>query len=179
MSKADLRKAIRELPVQALLSRLGHDWGQPLVDWLEKQSGTWGAYTPLPDELPVEALIPKASHIQWVFPRASDKGSLDFHQLDAKGWVQGRFTKEPHAGSPKVEHTEIAGLLIPAIAIDRFGHRLGRGGGFYDRFLSSYSGVKIAVVPSTRFVPEVPVEPHDVAVDGVATESRLIWFAKK
>lgn len=179
MSKADFRKAVREIPVQALLSRLDGSWGQPLVEWLAKQSGTWGLFTPLPDELPVAALIPQASHLNWVYPRVSDQGHLDFHQLDSKGWVQGRYTQEPHPGSPKVEKAEIKGLLIPALAIDRFGHRLGRGGGFYDRFLSSFAGVKIAVVPSTRFVPEVPVEPHDIAVDGVATESRLIWFTKK
>lgn len=179
MSKAALRKAIREMPVQALLSRLDATWGQPLVDWLAKQSGTWGTFTPLPDELPVAALIPRTSHLKWVYPRSAGHDDIEFHHVDSKGWVQGRYTKEPHPGSPKVEKSEIAGLLIPAIAIDRFGHRLGRGGGYYDRFLNSYSGVKIAVVPSTRFVPEVPVEPHDIAVDAVSTESKLIWFSKK
>ncbi len=176
MSKAEFRRSIRQIPVQALLDRLGTDWGQPLVDWLSNKSGTWGAFTPLPDELPVAALIPRLSRLTWVYPRATDNGGLDFHQLDKKGWVQGRYTQEPHPGSPKMENAKIEGLLIPALAIDHRGHRLGRGGGYYDRFLNSYSGIKIAVVPSIRFVPEVPIEPHDCVVDAVATESQLIWF---
>lgn len=174
--KTEFRRQVRQIPVQALLDRLDQNWGEPLVKWLAKQSGTWGAFTPLSDELPVVALIPRLSHLTWVYPRATDQGDLEFHQLDAKGWVQGRYTKEPHPGSPLVEKNQIAGLLVPALAIDQKGRRLGRGGGFYDRFLSSYSGMKIGIVPSSRFLKEVPVEPHDCVVDAVATESQLVWL---
>lgn len=78
-----------------------------------------------------------------------------------------------------MEKDRLRGVLVPAMAIDRRGARLGRGGGYYDRFLSSFAGYKIGIVPSVRFLPQVPVETHDQGVDAVATESELVWFRAK
>jgi 5-formyltetrahydrofolate cyclo-ligase len=62
-------------------------------------------------------------------------------------------------------------VLLPALAVDRHGVRLGRGAGFYDRSLSlrNPSARLIAVVRDEELVDELPVEPHDVAMTHVLT----------
>jgi 5-formyltetrahydrofolate cyclo-ligase len=60
-------------------------------------------------------------------------------------------------------------MLIPGLAFTADGHRLGRGAGFYDRFLSTASGytVKVGVCFAFQLLPEIPVECHDVKVDAL------------
>ena len=66
-------------------------------------------------------------------------------------------------------------VLVPALAVDHAGHRLGRGAGFYDRALATLGPhdrpTTCAVVFSDELLAEVPVEPHDVPVDLVLTEA--------
>lgn len=65
-------------------------------------------------------------------------------------------------------------VLVPGLAADTAGHRLGRGGGFYDRWLARARPSRVvAVVYDDELVGEVPVEPHDVAVDAVLTPREL------
>jgi len=58
-------------------------------------------------------------------------------------------------------------IIVPGLAFDRQGHRLGRGKGYYDRFLSRQKGYKIGVCFHYQIFPSLPVEVHDVAVDEV------------
>jgi 5-formyltetrahydrofolate cyclo-ligase len=67
-------------------------------------------------------------------------------------------------------------VLVPALAVDRQGHRLGQGGGSYDRALPRTHGLRIAVVFAEEVLDDVPVEPHDAVVDGVLTEHGLVQF---
>ena len=65
-------------------------------------------------------------------------------------------------------------VLVPLVAFDRHGGRLGQGGGYYDRTLSAlrHAGPLLAIglAYAAQAVDEVPVEPHDEALDGVLTE---------
>ncbi len=66
-------------------------------------------------------------------------------------------------------------LLVPLVAFDRGRHRLGRGGGFYDRTLAARPGVRaIGFAHAAREVPAVPVGAHDVPLDAVVTEHEVI-----
>jgi len=66
-------------------------------------------------------------------------------------------------------------LLVPALAVDRAGHRLGRGGGYFDRWLPERPPVRVvAVVYDDEVVDEVPHEPHDRRVDAALTPSGVI-----
>lgn len=60
-------------------------------------------------------------------------------------------------------------VLVPALALDRRGGRLGQGGGYYDRILPRYGGLVIGVVADDEIVDEVPVEPHDQRVAAILT----------
>ena len=62
-------------------------------------------------------------------------------------------------------------VLVPALAVDAAGNRLGRGGGSYDRALRRTTGLTIAVLYDEEVVDSVPTEAHDVPVAGVVTPS--------
>ncbi|QFZ16620.1 5-formyltetrahydrofolate cyclo-ligase [Saccharothrix syringae] len=62
-------------------------------------------------------------------------------------------------------------VLVPALAVDHAGVRLGKGGGYYDRALRLSTGPLVGVVRDPEFVPSLPEEPHDVRVHAVLTPS--------
>jgi 5-formyltetrahydrofolate cyclo-ligase len=64
--------------------------------------------------------------------------------------------------------------LIPGVAFDERGHRLGRGAGYYDRFLAGLGCLKIGLCFETQLEMSVPHEAHDVVMDAVCTDKRLI-----
>jgi len=91
----------------------------------------------------------------------------------AGAFVRGALGVEEPAGEP-VELSSVDLLVVPAVAVDLSGRRLGRGRGFYDATLAAYSGVTVALVFESQLVPEVPVGEHDRPVAAVCTEARLL-----
>ncbi|MCX7923376.1 MAG: 5-formyltetrahydrofolate cyclo-ligase [Clostridia bacterium] len=75
-----------------------------------------------------------------------------------------------------VEPINIDFVIVPGVAFDIAGNRIGYGAGFYDRFLRKVRGdcVKVAVAFDFQVVDTIPVEEHDVPVDMVVTEKRVI-----
>ena len=66
-------------------------------------------------------------------------------------------------------------FLMPAVAVDMKLHRIGRGGGHYDRYLEQNPmPVKYAAVFEYQLYPSVPTEVFDIMVDGAVTEERII-----
>ncbi|MBW7888559.1 MAG: 5-formyltetrahydrofolate cyclo-ligase [Bacteroidetes bacterium] len=65
-------------------------------------------------------------------------------------------------------------IIVPLLAVDNNGNRIGFGGGYYDRFLSSVEGIKIGICYDFQLLPEIPSEPHDVRLDIIAAESHVI-----
>ena len=71
-------------------------------------------------------------------------------------------------------------LLVPLLAWDGQGRRLGYGGGYYDRTLAALPSCRaIGCAYAAQRVPEMPSGQHDVPLDAVATERGLIWFTKR
>ncbi len=64
-------------------------------------------------------------------------------------------------------------VIVPALAVDHTGHRLGRGAGYYDRALAGVGAPICAVVYADELLPEVPHEAHDVPVQMALTPSGL------
>lgn len=71
-------------------------------------------------------------------------------------------------------HGNIDVAVIPLIAFDRHMTRLGRGGGYYDKFLKGKNCVKVAVAYSAQEVDKLPREPHDIPFDIIVTEKGVI-----
>ena len=67
-------------------------------------------------------------------------------------------------------------LLVPLLAFDRRGHRLGYGAGYYDRTLAELPGAfALGCAYAVQEVPDVPAGPHDMRLDAVATERGVIF----
>jgi 5-formyltetrahydrofolate cyclo-ligase len=83
---------------------------------------------------------------------------------------------EPRAGLPEVAPEAIDAVVVPGAAFDVEGHRCGYGGGFYDTFLPlTRAGVpRVALAFEAQIVDEVACESHDLAVDAIVTEIRVI-----
>ncbi|CAB4548169.1 MAG: 5-formyltetrahydrofolate cyclo-ligase [Actinobacteria bacterium] len=126
------------------------------------------SYQPQPTEPDVSEFNQLASQrFELVFPRVIGE-DLEFA---AGPTVPGEFGILAPTGPAE---TEIDLVLVPALAADPMGNRLGKGRGFYDRFLAGFSGVCYAVVFEEELLDSVPVESHDRAVDGVVTPHRTI-----
>ena len=82
----------------------------------------------------------------------------------------------PPGGPETIAEADL--VLVPAVAVDRRGNRLGRGGGYYDRSLSLArpDARLLALVDSENVLEAVPTEDHDRPVDGVITEDGLLDF---
>lgn len=83
---------------------------------------------------------------------------------------------EPVAGCERVDPAEIDWVLVPGIAFDRTGARLGYGGGYYDRLLPLLSAraPRVAGAYSMQVVDSVPSAPHDIRIDTIVTESGIV-----
>ena len=65
-------------------------------------------------------------------------------------------------------------VLVPGLAFDRRGWRIGFGAGLYDRFLAGVDAPRVALAFSLQIQPSLPVEPHDEPVDWIVTEGESI-----
>lgn len=84
---------------------------------------------------------------------------------------------EPKAGLPQAALSEKSLWLVPAVAFDKTGTRLGRGGGFYDRMLSEYPGSKVGVFYQCQYSEEVlPSAEHDQKLTLAVTEDKVYKF---
>lgn len=89
--------------------------------------------------------------------------------------LAGRFgIREPGERCPLLELARMDLTLVPGLAFDFRGRRLGRGKGHYDRLLESVGGVACGVAFDEQIVEEVPVEPHDARVNFIVTPTRWV-----
>jgi 5-formyltetrahydrofolate cyclo-ligase len=84
---------------------------------------------------------------------------------------------EPIDGTP-FPLSMIDMVIIPGLAFDRHGNRVGKGAGFYDRFLREhgFSGLKVGLGFSTQMVDDIPSEPHDVPLDLLVNDQAAFRF---
>lgn len=141
-------------------------------------------YLPVPDELDVAPLALKcfqlgktvcAPKIDWDRKRMTPVEVRSFDESFFE--VQRHGVREP-VGGRCVAFEEIDLVIVPGLAFDTAGARLGRGGGFYDRFLSNPGFkarvVRVGVAFDFQIVDVIPTEATDARVHEVATDRRLI-----
>lgn len=128
-------------------------------------------YHSLPDELSTHRFLKKWGATKHFFLPRVNGVNLDILPYDESRLELGAFHIEEPTGSNTVSPEEIELVVVPAVAYDRKGNRLGRGKGFYDRLLASTRAVKVGVGYEFQLVDQLPVEPHDVSMDMVITQN--------
>lgn len=152
---------------------------------LEKQ-GVWQKapsilfYAPLPEELDIWSLVRDslAAGKTVALPRFDSSTNQYIAcrvQNIADDIVSGQFgIREPADHCPAVDWNRLGLVLVPGVAFDVRGRRLGRGKGFYDQLLAGVPGTTCGVAFDEQIVPEVPLEPHDIPVNCILTPTRWI-----
>ena len=108
-------------------------------------------------------------------PLCTDPGHMELKEISALCQLEtGSYgIPEPSADAPSVGIDEIDFSVIPCLTCNHLGQRLGKGGGYYDRFLSHYRGGTVMLCPEKLIREEIPVEPHDSPIPWVLTEKGL------
>lgn len=146
--------------------------------------GVWAAFCPIAGEPDPRPSLPRRASLEWAFPRVAgdalefrvpqDPSSADAFEVGSWGVL------EPSLGARAVAPGDIAGFLVPGLAFDREGARMGRGKGFYDRCLALSEGFRIGVAFASQIADSpLPMEAHDVRMDAVVTENGIIWAGEK
>lgn len=130
------------------------------------------AYCSLPDEVDTHAVIDTLLADGKTVLLPVVKGSdMELHEYKGcESLHKGAYGILEPQGNPFLEYDTIDVVLVPGVAFDAAGHRLGRGKGYYDRFLpKAINAVKIGVCFPFQVVNTIPFEPHDVACDRIIT----------
>ena len=138
-----------------------------------------GAFQPLKKEPSLLTFYKENAHFEFVFPVVSKKGEMSFYKpAKLKAWRKhslGFREPDPKTAEPVDPSCNIPLFLIPGLAFDRRGRRLGRGKGFYDRFLSQKRVFKVGVAWSSQIHEEdLPEEKHDIRMDAIVTETFIL-----
>lgn len=131
------------------------------------------AYRAFGHEVPLEPLVASRPDWAWATTRTSPDGRLSLHAWAFATAASARGILEPPAEAPELDPALVVVALVPGLAFDEAGGRLGRGGGHYDRLLGRLPP-GIPVVGVTRdalVVPQLPRDSWDASVTQLATES--------
>ena len=137
-------------------------------------------YAPLPDELDVWPLFEESMALGTLCALPffdPEKQQYSARQITNPKTqiVTGKFgIREPDATTTEIPLEKFNLILVPGMAFDLKGNRLGRGRGFYDRLLTGTAGIKCGVCHDGQLFPEIPAEPQDVKVDFILTPSWLL-----
>ena len=183
LTKPLLRQQMRDTKIQhqEQLPVLSEEVVQRLMERLDSvvkgregiSSLTILAYWPLPDEVDIRPFIHQLlqqGH-SVLLPKVVDATTMELRRyVSSDDMVEGSFHIMEPSGPLFTDYASIDIALIPGMAFDAAGHRLGRGKGYYDRFLSTLlsadkrSLLTIGVCFPFQRVAEVPVDSHDISV---------------
>lgn len=137
-------------------------------------------YSPVHNEVATETVAREAlaAGKRLVYPRVRGDG-LDFVKVEDPGLLEpGRFAVPEPVGEEVVPVQDVNLLVVPGVAFDLAGHRLGYGKGFYDRCLAEFSAAveRIGFSYDFQVIDALPVQPHDQRLSMLITEKRILRF---
>lgn len=132
-----------------------------------------GIYLSFGSEPATDAFVvaAKSAGITLCAPRTGPDSTMEFARLEGPTESSQLGFLQPIGEI--VEPSELDLIIAPALSIDNLGNRLGRGGGFFDRYLEQFDGPVAAVVYEHELVPILPSEAHDRPIQFVVTPSRI------
>lgn len=180
-TKQSLRKRLQETRRNTKLSELDIEQltKRGLFE-LSKTTGDVCIYMSLPEEPPTKDLINEVRKLGrnvWL-PRISGDDLLWIK--NPENFAKGPFGIDEPVGDGVLakEIKDLGAVILPGLAVDVNGTRLGKGKGFYDRVLSQISEdvKRIVLLFDLEFILEIPKESHDMGVHTIATPYRSIHF---
>ena len=177
-SKVELRRLFRQVRREAMVSAQAGVEAAALnnLPALAREGAWLGLYWPIGAEPDLRAI---AQTVNCALP------VVEGEQLLYRPWQRNQPLEPDECGIPAptagngLEPAELAALLVPALALDGLGIRLGSGGGWYDRLRGEpqWRAVPaLAVLPSACLCPALPRDPWDVPFDGWLDERGLHWI---
>ena len=139
--------------------------------WLEeRRPAVVLGFVAMGEEIDVSPLVDRHPEIRFASTRTGPGVSLTVHPYDAPRERHPYGFEQPAGDVDVIDPAEVDVVLVPGVAFTPAGERLGRGAGYYDRFLPSVSADLVALTVEARIVDRLPVETHDVPMDWIATE---------
>ncbi len=180
--KQELRKRMRAvrgaLPISACEARSSEIAKRVVALDSFESAKTVLAFASIRREVRTRAIMQAAwtAGKQVALPRVVEK-ELHLHLVDTDTELtEGSFgVPEPPKAAPQVAPETVDFALVPALAVDPRGYRIGYGGGYYDRLLPQLDNARsCALAFDFKLIAEVPELPIDVPVDIVVTDERVI-----
>ncbi|GMQ99145.1 MAG: hypothetical protein BMS9Abin17_1708 [Acidimicrobiia bacterium] len=143
-------------------------------------AGVVAGFVPMAPEIDVTPLH-EVSRVRFVAPRVEPDGSMSIHAYDPGALETHPYGfRQPSASAEPIDEGDIDVVLLPGLAFDAQGGRLGRGGGYYDRLLGRIpeSTARVGVTSRAAIVEETPMAAHDARVDWIVTEANIGWSGK-
>lgn len=135
-------------------------------------------YMPIQNEVDtkplIELVLKKDKNV--MVPRVEDEKTMEAYKISSLGdLIVGKFgILEAKKSCEKFQKKDIDLVVIPGIAFDESGHRIGFGQGYYDTFLKGIRARKIALAYDFQIVENIPREEHDITMDLIITPTRAI-----
>lgn len=180
-TKANLRAHFRELernrPADEVAAASKAIFKQLAALEVFQQARCIGAYLSLPSEVQsreiIEACWENGANVcvPYYLPAERFYGMSRLHP-GAPVRTQRWNVSEPEHPEP-LDPGELDLILVPAMAFDLRGNRLGHGGGHYDRLLAQVKGYRLGLAFNEQVVEALPSEPHDQPVQAILTERKL------
>lgn len=147
-----------------------------LFVWMSSRlPGTAAAYLATPDEIDVSPLFERLPGWKWVLPRIEEDRTVTLRDRDVPRETHPFGIDQPTATGHVTPVAEVDVFLVPGVAFDAFGGRIGHGAGYYDRILSQRrtDSRAVGVTIDERVLERVPVLDHDQRMDLLATQSSV------
>jgi 5-formyltetrahydrofolate cyclo-ligase len=181
-SKDEWRDWAKSVIADANTEDVSREMVRHLARWDRVVEASWILiYMPLAGEPDLTALMDGLVNASFATTRTPLKGPLTIHPVDGP-MERHRFGyMQPAADATTLEPSMLDVVLVPGLAFDRRGNRLGWGAGYYDQLLVQLEPevVTVGVVPQERIVLSLPSEAHDVAVTHLITENGLVSTNRK
>lgn len=130
-------------------------------------------YASLPEEINTDPIFMRAvaDGKKVYYPKTEKGGKMEFFRTSAlEEMTVGKFGIREPGTSENFSDKDKALCIVPAFSFDKEGYRLGYGGGYYDRFLASFSGFSAGLCLSLFMSEKLPRNGFDIAVNAVITE---------
>jgi 5-formyltetrahydrofolate cyclo-ligase len=135
-------------------------------------------YWPLPGEVQIGALIRRYFCAKHIYLPVVKGNHLELRRYEGESRMrQGAFGIMEPLGDVCGESIDL--VIVPGIAFDRSGIRLGRGKGFYDRLFVSLEAPKVGVAFQCQLFNKIPADAWDKPVDAIITETETLWFGNQ